>query len=438
MAVGRAVTFAHSRGVLHRDLKGQNVVLGEFGEVFLLDWGLAKDDQAADVAGGTAAGSGSSEETQPGSVIGTPAFMAPEVAAGGAASRASDVYGLGGVLYQILTGHPPYDAGTAREVLEKVTTTDPPPVRELNPAAPPALAAICRKAMARDPAHRYASADELATDVRRWLADEPVTAYREPFAARAGRWARRHRTGVVAAGVLAIATAIGSAITAGLVWREKERTATAWRHAEDERSRAEANLDAAHRLTTGLVEVTEKLLPPVRGSELPRRDVTRAAAEMFAVFAGQRPRDPVIRRWAARLGVYDANLRRLVGDAAGADAAYRFAIDRLRVDAEATADLAAALRDRAGLTPSPVGTPRPTRAWPRPTHWPTSSTGRMHPGDCDCRPPCGLTGPTWSGPGVATRTRRRPPTRPWPCSPGCPRPGPTGPTPTIRSCARTP
>ena len=122
VAVCRAVAFAHARGVLHRDLKGQNVVLGEFGEVFLLDWGLAQGGRrrrtrSARPAGADADGA----RPAPGSIVGTPAYMAPEV--GGRASRrrrASDVYGLGAVLYSILTGRPPYGGPTAADVLEKV------------------------------------------------------------------------------------------------------------------------------------------------------------------------------------------------------------------------------------------------------------------------------------------------------------------------------
>src|SRR5207244_9948591 len=117
------------------------------------------------------------EPTVTGAVLGTPAFMAPELAAGGPADTATDIYALGGVLYVILTGRPPYEGGAVEDVLAQVLAADPPRPRAVNPAAPPPLEAICRKAMARDRAARYASADELAVDVRRWRADEPVGAY---------------------------------------------------------------------------------------------------------------------------------------------------------------------------------------------------------------------------------------------------------------------
>ena len=182
--VCRAVAFAHSRNVLHRDLKGQNIVVGEYGETFLLDWGLAKPigDPEQSTPTIVAGEDGASDLTET-AAVGTPAYMAPEVAAGGRATKSSDVYGLGAILYAVLAGRPPYTGASGAEVMQKVTLGEPTPVTDANPAAPPALAAVCRKAMARNPADRYSSAEDVATEVRRWLADEPVQAYREPLPA---------------------------------------------------------------------------------------------------------------------------------------------------------------------------------------------------------------------------------------------------------------
>ena len=191
------------------------MVLGEFGEVFLLDWGLAKPTPGRPDADGVVGGEATA--TADGAVAGTPAYMAPELAVGGSATKTSDVYSLGAILYSILTGKPPAQGTSAQEVLRRVAESAPPPPRALNPAMPAALEAICLKAMARTPADRYASAEALATDLRRWLADEPVAAHRESFAVRAGRWARRRRTAVAAAAAVLVTVTLASAATALLV-----------------------------------------------------------------------------------------------------------------------------------------------------------------------------------------------------------------------------
>ena len=199
VGVCNAVAYAHSRGVVHRDLKPQNVVLGDYGEVMVLDWGLARlmdqpetgsDDLPVIVEPATADGA-----TVQGQVIGTPAYMAPEQAEGrlDRLDQRTDVYGLGAILYEILAGQPPFRGENTHDVLAKVRTLDPEPPRVIWPGVPRALEAICRKALAKRQDDRYASASELATEVQHWLADEPVAAYREPLPIRAGRWARRHQ-----------------------------------------------------------------------------------------------------------------------------------------------------------------------------------------------------------------------------------------------------
>jgi serine/threonine protein kinase len=136
------------------------------------------------------------DETRQGDVLGTPAYMPPEQARGrmDLVDKRSDVYGLGAILYTVLTGELPFSGAEAHEVLKRVVQEPPVRPRQLVPATPPALQAVCLKALAKDPGARYGSARELAREVENWLADEPVAAYREPLRARVGRWARRHRT----------------------------------------------------------------------------------------------------------------------------------------------------------------------------------------------------------------------------------------------------
>jgi WD40 repeat protein/tetratricopeptide (TPR) repeat protein/tRNA A-37 threonylcarbamoyl transferase component Bud32 len=221
----QAMAYAHSKEIIHRDLKPANIMLGKYGETLILDWGLAKRVGTRDVAlcAGSDAGSVSSL-TQAGQVLGTPAYMSPEQAAGqaGRVGPATDIYALGSILYEMLTGRPPY-RGTAGEVLARLRQGPPPPA-QLRPGVPRALEAVCLKAMARSPAQRYPSAAELAQEIERWLADEPVTAYRESAAARLARWTRRHKVVVAGGAVLMLASIIGLVVNNILVHQEKART----------------------------------------------------------------------------------------------------------------------------------------------------------------------------------------------------------------------
>ena len=169
--VCQAVAYAHDKGVLHRDLKGANVLVGEYGEVQLLDWGLAKP--VPSTAPSPVVDPADSDLTAPFGVVGTPAYVAPEVASGEPHSRESDVYGLGATLYSLLAGRPAYDGPTPQATLAAVRQSAPPPARVVNPRVPAGLDAIVRTAMGRDVAGRYPSADALARDLQGWLADEP-------------------------------------------------------------------------------------------------------------------------------------------------------------------------------------------------------------------------------------------------------------------------
>jgi serine/threonine protein kinase/tetratricopeptide (TPR) repeat protein len=204
--VCNTIEYAHSRGVLHRDLKPANIVVGKYGETLVVDWGLAKP--LGWVEPGQHGGEGvlvvssasGSAETLPGSTLGTPAYMSPEQAEGklDRLGPRSDVYSLGATLYCLLTGGPPF-AGKTSEIIDAVRLGRFPPPRHLKANIDRGLEAICLKAMAQRPEHRYDSCRALADDLESWMADEPVTAWREPPARRARRWARHHRSAVTGA-----------------------------------------------------------------------------------------------------------------------------------------------------------------------------------------------------------------------------------------------
>jgi serine/threonine protein kinase len=198
VSVCQTVAYAHARGVLHRDLKPGNIMLGRYGETLVVDWGLAK-------AIGRSAGDGAATEgplrpssdgawaTLVGTAVGTPVYMSPEQADGrlDEFGPASDVYSLGVTLYEVLTGRQPFEGDGVEDVLAQVRRGAFAPPRQVLPAVPRPLEAVCLKAMAQEPADRYASAQALAVDIEHWLADEPVKAWREPRSLCLARWCRR-------------------------------------------------------------------------------------------------------------------------------------------------------------------------------------------------------------------------------------------------------
>ena len=288
----QTVAYAHSRGVIHRDLKPANVMIGPFGETLVLDWGLAKvvgrpEEVRAAGEGETLAPSpGESDpgETAMGSAVGTPAYMSPEQAAGrwDVVSQPSDVYGLGAVMYTLLTGRPPIETGNWPEIQQKIQQGDFPRPRQAKPDIARSLEAVCLKAMARDPAARYTSAAAVATDVEHWMADEPVAAFRETLATRARRWMRRHRTVVSAAAVLLVAAVIGLSVGAVLLQRARLET-------DDQRKAAVTSQRKAEAINRFLVDDLLKQADPVNnpvGDKLTVRELLDKAADKLDTGGG--------------------------------------------------------------------------------------------------------------------------------------------------------
>jgi serine/threonine-protein kinase len=232
VSICNTIAYAHSRGVIHRDIKSHNVVLGDFGEVMVLDWGLAKlvgqpqpHEGSGEGANGFDLAHGDQQgHTVAGQIMGTPAYMAPEQASGEIEKMdvRTDVYGLGAILYEILTGQPPIDRAEIKEMLRRIKEDPPVPPRSRVAGTPPALQAVCLKALNKRSEDRYPSAQELADEVARWLADEPVEAYPEPWTKKLARWAKKHRSAVAAAAVVLATTLVGLAVGYVLVRRERD------------------------------------------------------------------------------------------------------------------------------------------------------------------------------------------------------------------------
>ncbi len=182
-ALAGALHFAHEQGIVHRDVKPANVMIDKDGQPHLMDFGLARFD-----------GSSGEKLTMDGTILGTPAYMAPEqaTACGTETTAASDQYSLGATLYELLTGKTPY-SGPPEIVIFNLAHRDPPPPRGLKPEIPPELETICLKAMAKAPAGRYGSCQEMADDLRRWLGDAPIHARPVGATEKLGRWLRQNR-----------------------------------------------------------------------------------------------------------------------------------------------------------------------------------------------------------------------------------------------------
>ncbi|WP_257450164.1 serine/threonine-protein kinase [Archangium lipolyticum] len=216
LAVAEAIAYAHSERIIHRDLKPANILVGGFGETVVIDWGLAKDLSRAEHTASTDApvpvgAAMDGAMTRVGTVMGTPAYMPPEQAAGQPVDERADVYALGAILYHLLAGSRPYDGTTSDQVLARVMKGPPPPLASIQDCIPGDLLAIVTKAMARNPADRYATAREMAEDLRRFQTGQIVGAYQYSRMELLRRFVRRYRaTVMVTAVALVLLAALGA------------------------------------------------------------------------------------------------------------------------------------------------------------------------------------------------------------------------------------
>lgn len=242
VSVCKTIAYAHNRGIIHRDIKPQNIRVGRFGETVVLDWGLAtviaRSDQFRDSGESTLILSSGNSQSSSSSGAGTPAYMSPEQLSGLAATPASDIYSLGATLYKIITGHSVVDdlpGPNTRESLIEGRWKKP---RERQPSLPKSLAAICEKCLAHRPNDRYPTAMSLAEDIERFLANLAVSCYEETPAEKLGRFVRKHQQWVRHAAAGLVILAVCSVVTA--VYMLQLANNNEQRRAEAESQRAEA------------------------------------------------------------------------------------------------------------------------------------------------------------------------------------------------------
>jgi WD40 repeat protein/tRNA A-37 threonylcarbamoyl transferase component Bud32 len=278
-----ALAYAHSRGVVHRDVKPQNVMLGEFGETVVLDWGTAKvrsldgPDESA-VAEVRDARDSALDATVEGTLCGTPMYMSPEQVLGrvGEVDERSDVWALGVVLYSILAGRPPFAGKNFLEVRKKVEGGAFTPLREIDPAIPSELAAIAERALRIEPSERYATAKEMAADVQAYQSGARVGAYEYSSLELLARFLARNRAAVVASAVGLAALLVLAVVSYRRVVAARDRALVAERRAVDNEQAANASASAARR---SLGEVL------VEKAQLAQADGDTIGAELLAAHA---------------------------------------------------------------------------------------------------------------------------------------------------------
>jgi tetratricopeptide (TPR) repeat protein/predicted Ser/Thr protein kinase len=277
IAVADALAYAHSVGVIHRDLKPGNVLVGDFGETVVIDWGLARELGEAD--GSLPDSKPEAIETRVGAVLGTPAYMPPEQARGERVDERADVYAIGALLFHVLAGTPPVTGSSSDEILAKVIDDGARPLTELAPDIPPDLVAIVEKAMKRERDERYRTARELAEDLRRYQTGRLVGAHHYTFAQRVRRFVARHRLVLSVATIALVLLVTGAIYSLRRIVDERDRAVAATREATAQRSTAEARRQAAEDLVAFMVGELKPALERVG-----RLDVMRAVGTKIESF----------------------------------------------------------------------------------------------------------------------------------------------------------
>jgi tetratricopeptide (TPR) repeat protein len=328
-SVSMAVQYAHEHGVLHRDLKPANVLVTADGTVKVTDFGLAKR-----LEGGPGVSSPESP-TQTGAVLGTPSYMAPEQAAGKGAdiSAAADVYALGAILYELLTGRPPFRGETVWDTVHQVLHEEPVAPSRLHPKLDCDLETICLKCLQKDPPKRYANAAALADDLRRFLAGESIAARPAGWHERLWRWCRRNPGVAFLAGTVSVLLVLVAVVSTGAAFwvaAERDRADDNYRTAEARRVEARANLEkACQAVNEMLTRIGQEELRDRPGLDLVCEDLLGKALAFYQDLLQENNRDPMLRLETGRAYGRVGQVYQMLGKADLANARYHKAVEVL-------------------------------------------------------------------------------------------------------------
>jgi tetratricopeptide (TPR) repeat protein len=328
--VVQAVHYAHQRGLLHRDLKPANILLDTQGRPHITDFGLAKhvqDDPGL---------------TQSGAIVGTPSYMAPEQACGRreALTTAADVYSLGAILYELLTGRPPFRAETPLATLRQASEREPIRPGSLNPCVNTDLETICLKCLEKEPGRRYASAQALAEDLQRFVDQEPIHARRRGLARRLGRWPGRHRRALVLAAAVGLLLGFlmilhllrvierqRRAEIAAILDVEEMRRFDAEQLRHEEKARADANFQRARQAVDEmLAALAENTLAQTPQAQAARQKLLENAATFYRTLAREKANDPALLQRIGQAQLQLGELQRQLGRTEDAQASLQAAL----------------------------------------------------------------------------------------------------------------
>jgi serine/threonine protein kinase/Flp pilus assembly protein TadD len=340
-----ALDYAHQVGIIHRDIKPANLLVDTAGRLWITDFGLARFQEATGL-------------TQTGDLVGTQRYMSPEQTLGqcGAVDHRTDIYSLGVTLYELLTLQPAFPGRDRQVLLKEIACREPPSPRHWNAATPADLETIVLKAMSKEPSARYATARELAEDLRRFLEGRPVLARRPTLLQRSSRWLRRHPASVGAALLILALLAAAGAISATVIYQEKERTRQANDLLTEEQERTKRAYEETFRQRRQLQRALDEMSSEVIQGWLARQPFLSAEQKVFLEralsyyqeLANQAGSDPEVQAGMALAHLRIGFMQQMLGREVAAEAAFRRGLGLYRQLSADSASLCPHRREWAG------------------------------------------------------------------------------------------